>query len=54
MKKLRKMIITRGDLLEFMGKEQYENFLMRLAARSRYKDYEDIKPKQVIWIVVEW
>lgn len=50
-----KMLISPDDLIEFMGKENYNKFILKLIERSKHIDYDEIpKEKYQIWIEAQW
>ena len=45
---MKQIIITMDDLIEFMGKDNYYDFIDKL------KEKHEIPNKEAVWIIAEW
>lgn len=48
------LLITRTELLKFMTKEKYKEFIDHLITRTKHVDYETYDGKSDIWLFAEW
>ena len=51
----RQILITRKDMIQFMGEDKYNEFIGHIVKRIKSTvDYDNIQEGEPFWIIGEW